>query len=95
MIVWIWFLISLNVIDGVATYYGIKASLITEVNPLMAQFDPLIILLIKILLSTLLISLFLSNSSLLVNRFIKKLLIFANICYIFVFGLHVYWIILV
>jgi hypothetical protein len=91
----IYLLVSLNVIDAIATYYGISASLISEANPLMAQFDALSILLIKIFLSILLIILVLRIPKLISNKTIRNLLIVANVCYLAVFCLHVYWITMV
>lgn len=87
-------LVLLNIIDGVATYYGISASLISEANPLMAQFDALSILVIKIFLSTLLFFIVLGNPKLSDSKNIRDLLILANVCYLGVFSLHVYWIIM-
>jgi hypothetical protein len=80
------------VIDGVATYYGIKASLIFEANPLMTHWNPLSILLVKIFLSTFLVAIVLGYPVFTVNKFIKNLIVFANVCYLGVFGLHIYWI---
>lgn len=88
-------LVSLNVIDAVATYYGISASLISEGNPLMTQFNALSILLIKISLSTFLIIIVQCYPKLSDSSFIRNLLILANVCYIGVFCLHVYWIMMV
>lgn len=85
-------LVSLNVIDAIATYYGVSASLISEANPLMAPFDALSILLIKIFLSILLFIIVLRISKLSDSKTIRYLLIVANVCYLGVFCLHVYWI---
>ena len=88
-------LVSLNVIDAIATYYGISASLITEANPIIAQFDALSILLIKIFLSILLFIIVLRIPKLNDNKTIRNLLIVANVCYLGVFCMHVYWITIV
>lgn len=88
-------LVSLNVIDAIATYYGISASLISEANPLMAPFDALSILLIKIFLSILLFIIVLRIPKLSDSKTIRSLLIVANVCYLGVFCLHVYWITMV
>ncbi|MBU0903914.1 MAG: hypothetical protein KKF57_01915 [Firmicutes bacterium] len=92
MIALTYLLVSLNVIDAVATYYGVSASLISEANPLMASFDALSILLIKISLSFLLFILVLRIPKLIDSKIIRNLLIVANVCYLGVFCLHVYWI---
>ena len=95
MIALTYLLVSLNVIDAVATYYGVSASLISEANPLMAPFDALSILLIKIFLSILLFIVVLRIPKLSDSKIVRNLLIVANGCYLGVFCLHVYWITMV
>lgn len=92
MVGWAWTLVILNGLDGIATYIGISLFLITEANPLLAEFDPFIILLIKLYLSTFLALYILQHPIQKFGRGFKYLLSVANVMYVCVFATHVFWI---
>lgn len=82
----------LNALDGTLTYIGLVSNQIEEGNPLMAGFAPIHLLLIKLLFSAAL-TYFLFNPQYIPHkRFIFPVLIGANILYIAVMFLHIFWI---
>lgn len=89
------YLALLNLFDGVATMIGLHFFYIEESNPLMNilyEIHPLLFLLLKILLSSLLFILLIFDVY--PNKgFIKNLAIAASILYTIVVIFHGFWII--
>jgi len=92
MILLAWLLVILNCLDGIATYVGISLFIISEANPLLALLDPYYVLMIKLYLSTLLALFILQHPIHQLGRGFKYLFGCANICYVGVLVLHIYWI---
>ncbi|MBY6051980.1 DUF5658 family protein [Cytobacillus firmus] len=93
---WIFaYLASLNLLDGIITYFGIQYGLIQEGNPLMEfvyNANPVFFLLLKAALSCFLVALiFVQSFSF--RRPIPELSIVASVLYTAVMGLHLSWII--
>ena len=87
-----WLLVALNTLDGLLTYIGIKLHFIEEANPLLATLPPVALLGIKLLFSVALGFFLIKNQYSPFKRYIPYLLAFANLLYIGVTCLHVFWI---
>ncbi|MGE6489101.1 DUF5658 family protein [Paenisporosarcina sp. NPDC076898] len=92
MVGWAWLLVILNSLDGIATYLGITLLLISEANPLLTRLDPLMILMIKLFLSTVFAVFILKYPFHQFGNSVKYLLSFANACYLCIFAFHLFWI---
>jgi len=92
MVGWAWLLVILNSLDGIATYIGITLLLISEANPLLTRLDPLMILMIKLFLSTVFAVFILKYPFQQFGNSVKYLLSFANACYLCIFAFHLFWI---
>ncbi|MBD8071324.1 DUF5658 family protein [Bacillus sp. PS06] len=89
------YLALLNLLDGIFTFYGLQNGHINEANPIMHvlyEFSPLFFLLLKIFLTALLYVI-LYHLTLITSVWIKRLSLFASICYTYIFLLHSYWIV--
>lgn len=88
----LWILVFLNTTDGILTFLGISAGLITEGNPLLSSFSPGIILAIKVLLSLCLSSFLFTSFIAIQSRLWRYFLISTNVLYSLIFLLHIFWI---
>ncbi|WP_453995047.1 DUF5658 family protein [Bacillus nitroreducens] len=83
----------LNILDAIATHFGILGGHISEANPLMHniyEIHPFLFLSIKLILSLLLIALIIIRFP--VNKLIRSISYRATALYTYVFFLHGYWI---
>lgn len=90
-----YYLITLNIFDAFITWFGMKNSFISELNPLMNalyEHNPALFLGSKITLSLILL-LFILLKKVPLSRTIKGLTLFAAVSYTLVFGLHSFWLI--
>lgn len=81
----------LNAVDGTFTYIGLVGNHIEEANPIMAGLPPIYLLLTKLLFSAALFYFLFKPHYIPHKRFVFPVLIGANILYIAVMGLHVFW----
>lgn len=88
----------LNLVDGTCTYWGLIQHAITESNPFMDmifQIHPLLFLGTKIVLSLLLAFVGLKFNTTSSHRiFWHIILVIPTLVYLFITGLHLYWILL-
>lgn len=90
-----YYLSLLNLADAFLTVTGVENSLITEANPLMERLYTLdlgLFLSLKLLLSAALL-LFIFYKKVPKSKLIRRLTVFATVCYTLVFGLHGFWLI--
>ena len=96
MVLLFYYLSVLNIIDGFVTYFGLRFSLIEEVNPIMNQLyeiNPILFIVTKLALSAFLY-MFISLKVVPNNNLVKRITIFASSIYTGVFMLHCYWLVI-
>lgn len=93
MVVLFHYLSVLNIFDAFITYFGLKNSLIAEMNPLMNRLfetNPALFVLTKLAFSTGLY-LFILFKKVPTSAFTKGLTVFASSFYTVTFILHCFW----
>ncbi|WP_394239204.1 DUF5658 family protein [Niallia oryzisoli] len=83
----------LNLVDGVVTFWGLKHSYISELNPLMNQLyeiNPMLFILLKAALS-LSLYLFLFLKKVPQSHWFKGITVLTVVSYTSVFALHCVW----
>ncbi len=88
----VWTLILLNTTDGILTFFGISAGLITEGNPLLSSFSAGTILAIKVLLSICLSGFLFTSFIAIQSHLWRYFFISTNTLYSLIFLLHIFWI---
>lgn len=89
-----YYLATVNILDGAATFWGLHLSAIEESNPMMNslyEINPIFFILYKLFLSGILYGLILTKRMPTI-RFVKILSVAASIIYTFIIGLHGIWI---
>ena len=84
----------LNIFDGIATFIGLKYKFYKELNTFLRiayEINPLLFLLIKVILPTILVILLLNKISNDLSNITKLVIFFSNIIYV---GICVYHIVL-
>ncbi|MDL4841810.1 DUF5658 family protein [Aquibacillus rhizosphaerae] len=87
------YLAILNLMDGIFTFYGLKYSYVSELNPLMGnlyQLSPKLFITVKILLSMFLVMLVIW-ARIPNTKLIKGLVLSASVLYTITFVLHGLW----
>lgn len=88
---YVWTLAILNLLDGMLTFVGLTSGLITEGNPLLSSFSPILILTIKLFLSLCLLGLLFTPFIFIQSSMWRYLLISANALYSIILFLHAVW----
>lgn len=92
-----YYLVILNLIDGILSYIGLMLDLIEEVNMIMNWLydqNPIYFLILKILLSLLLYMLVIFKK-IPVNKWVHKLMVFGAIEYTIILLFHGLWLYIV
>lgn len=95
MVYLLFYLTTLNLLDTLLTWFGIKHAFISELNPLMNaiyEINPLLFVFTKISLSILLL-LFILFDKVSRSTLVKCLTVFTSLAYTAVFCLHAFWLI--
>lgn len=85
-------LVIFNLLDGIFTFVGLSLGVIEEANPLLVNFPPHVILLIKIVLSFFLSVLLLFGFPQSKISLWTVIFIIITALYLSVILLHIYWI---
>lgn len=95
MISLFYYLIILNLLDTILTWFGLQHAFISELNPIMHgiyEVSPSLFLVIKTVLSILLL-LFILLKKVPSSSLIKTITVFATVSYTTVFFMHAFWLI--
>lgn len=87
---------TLNLIDMICTYVGLKLNLIGESNPLMDYLynqNEMYFLLVKVVLSIVifLLAYKIKKDNIKFNRVIENIFKLVTVAYVFIFFIHSYW----